>query len=248
MNLRAAFGLARSIAVYGMPWRQPSLRRHYRPLINPGDLVFDVGAHIGDRTLAFAALGANVVSCEPQPLPLAYLRWRSRGNPAVTVLGTAVGEQAGTAELAVSERNPTVSTLSRSWRESIGKKNQGFAKVAWNQSVEVPVTTLSALIETYGEPHFCKLDVEGHEAAVLAGLDRALPALSFEYVAGTLEVAHACIARLGQLGEYTFNVSQGERRHLEFAQWVSDEAMRNWLMANESQSSSGDIYAKRLGK
>lgn len=71
MNLRAALGLARSIAVYGMPWRQPSLRRHYRPLINPGDLVFDVGAHIGDRTLAFAALGAHVVACEPQPLPLA---------------------------------------------------------------------------------------------------------------------------------------------------------------------------------
>ena len=246
MNLRAAFGLARSIAVYGMPWRQPSLRRHYRPLINPGDLVFDVGAHIGDRTLTFAALGANVLAFEPQPLPLAYLRWRTRGNPAITVLGIAVGEQVGTAELAVSERNPTVSTLSRSWRESIGNKNQGFSKVAWNQSVQVPVTTLSALIETYGEPQFCKLDVEGHEAAVLAGLDRPLPALSFEYVAGTLEVAQACIARLGALGNYTFNVSLGESRRLALSEWVGDQAMQAWLVANESQSSSGDIYAKRI--
>lgn len=246
MNPRAAFGLARSIAVYGMPWRQPSLRRHYRPLIKPGDLVFDVGAHIGDRTLAFAALGANVVACEPQPLPLAYLRWRMRGKASVTVLATAVGEQSGTAELAVSENHPTVSTLSKPWRESVGKKNPGFSKVNWNQSVQVPVTTLSALIETYGEPHFCKLDVEGHEAAALAGLDRAVPALSFEYVAGTLEVAQTCIARLGALGEYVFNVSLGESRRLALPEWVSDQAMQEWLVANERQSSSGDIYAKRI--
>ena len=33
-----------------------------------------------------------------------------------------------------------------------------------NQAVEVGVTTLDRLIEEYGVPSFCKIDVEGFEA------------------------------------------------------------------------------------
>ena len=35
--------------------------------VRPGDLVFDVGAHVGDRIAAFRRLGARVVAVEPQP-------------------------------------------------------------------------------------------------------------------------------------------------------------------------------------
>lgn len=60
-------GLLRSLVTYWRPGRQRGLRRMYRPLVQPGDLVFDVGAHLGDRAAAFAALGARVVALEPQP-------------------------------------------------------------------------------------------------------------------------------------------------------------------------------------
>lgn len=245
-SVRAALGLAKSILVYGMPWRQPSLRRHYQPFIQSDDLVFDIGAHVGDRTLAFLHLGARVVACEPQPLPLAYLRWRFQRYPGVTVLDSAVGEAVGTAQLAVSESNPTVSSVAAGWRETITQENAGFAGVRWNHQIEVPVTTLSQLISAYGKPAFCKIDVEGHEAAVLAGLDQPIAALSFEFVPGSLSVASACVDRLSQLGDYVFNISYGERRKLEFPQWVGNHGILRWLESADQQKKSGDIYAKQI--
>ena len=61
-------GLARSLAIYhGIPLRQRRLRRLYGRFVGAGDLVFDIGAHAGNRVRAFAALGCQVVALEPQP-------------------------------------------------------------------------------------------------------------------------------------------------------------------------------------
>ncbi len=61
-------GLARSVAIYhAIPLRQRRLRRLYGHFVGAGDLVFDIGAHAGNRVRAFAALGCQVVAVEPQP-------------------------------------------------------------------------------------------------------------------------------------------------------------------------------------
>ena len=244
--MRRALGLLRSLVVYWRPGRQPGLRRLYAPFVGPGDLVFDVGAHVGDRTAAFAGLGARVVALEPQPHLARWLRRMVGGRPGVTVLEEAVGAEAGVAELAVSESNPTVSTLAHGWRERIGQANPTFRDVRWEASVEVPVTTLAALVAAHGEPRFCKIDVEGHEAAVLAGLDRPLEALSVEFVAGSLEVAAACVRRLEELGAYRYNAVAGEGRRFLFTEWMDAPGALAWLDAGAGDASSGDLYAWRV--
>ena len=63
-----ALGLARSLAIYhAIPLRQGRMRRFYAAFVGVGDLVFDIGAHAGNRARAFAALGCRVVALEPQP-------------------------------------------------------------------------------------------------------------------------------------------------------------------------------------
>ena len=237
-------GLVRSLIMYWRPGRQRGLRRLYRPLVGPGDLVFDVGAHLGDRSVAFAALGAHVVALEPQPRVAAWLRRLVRRNGRITVRAEAVGRSVGTAQLALSRRTPTVSTLAEGWRRKIPAANPTFRRVRWEERVEVPVTTLDTLIETYGLPRFCKIDVEGFEAEVLAGLTHPVPALSVEFVSGDLEVAVACVQRLNELGGYEFNAIRGEARRFVFDGWVTGERLFDWLDAGADGVSSGDVYAR----
>ncbi len=243
--LRRTAGIVRSLVIYWRPGRQKALRLLYAPFVVPDDLVFDVGAHLGDRTVAFADLGARVVALEPNPTLLPWLRRFAGRRPGVTIVDEAVGAAAGRAQLALSEATPTLSTLAAGWRERIVRDNPTFRRVRWDQEVEVAVTTLDDLIERFGEPGFCKIDVEGHEAAVLEGLSQPLAAVSFEFVAGTLDVAVACVRRLEALGAYDFNVVAGEERDFVHREWMSADAMVRWLEAGAGGGSSGDVYARR---
>lgn len=243
----AGLGILRSLVVYRRPGRQGALRRMYRPFVSPGDLVFDVGAHLGDRTAAFVALGARVVALEPQPAVRRWLQRLEGRSPAVVIRPEAVGPRKGTASLAVSRRHPTVSTLAHRWRAGIADRNAGFRGVDWDASVEVPVTTLDALVEEHGRPAFCKVDVEGFEAEVLAGLSTPLPALSVEFVGGSLEVAVACVERLESLASYRYNAVRGEGRRFVRDRWMEGREVLDWLEKAAEGIASGDLYARLPG-
>lgn len=238
-------GLARSLFVYWRPGRQRGLRRLYAPFVGPGDLVFDIGAHLGDRTAAFSALGARVVALEPQPDLVPWLRRLVGSRRGVTILPLAAGARPGTADLAVSRANPTLSTLADEWRSSIGRENPTFRGVRWEHTTPVSVTTLDALIEAHGEPTFCKVDVEGYEAEVLAGLSRPLETLSIEFVSGSLDVARQCVTRLQELADYEFNAVRGEERRFRWPDWVDATKIGAWLTDGADDISSGDLYARR---
>ena len=68
-GLRTARGIA-ALAAHLLRRRRRAARRWtqlYARFVKPGDLVFDIGAHVGDRVAAFRRLGARVVALEPQP-------------------------------------------------------------------------------------------------------------------------------------------------------------------------------------
>jgi len=246
--LQHAYGLARSAVIYHFnPLKRRRAREFYRQFMRPGGLCFDIGAHLGDRTLHFLALGARVVAVEPQPAPFAVLRALFGRNPRVVLVDLAVGAAAGEAELAIDPRNPTVASLSPEWRAQVARDPR-FAGIDWRETRRVGVTTLDALIAAHGLPDFCKIDVEGFEAAVLAGLNTPLPALSFEYIPAALEGALESLARLEMLGTYRYNRSPGESMRLSAAAWRSAAAMAEELRRLAPDAGSGDIYARLVGR
>lgn len=243
-QLNRWLGLGRSLVIYRRPGRERALRRLYSEFVGPGDLVFDIGAHLGDRSSAFAALGARVVAVEPQPQLLRWLKRLTRHQPGIVCLPLAVGRAPGSAQLALSFRNPTVASLDSRWRERLRTTIAGFRHVRWEDSITVPVTTLDELIRQYGSPRFCKIDVEGFEVEVLAGLSQPVPALSFEFVNGALDQALQCLEELDRLGRHEFNVIAGELRHFIWPSWRNPELLRQWLEGEAEGIASGDIYAR----
>lgn len=241
-KLSRAAGLARSLALYyGIPFRARRLARLYAPFLRPGALAFDIGAHAGNRVRAFRRLGARVVAVEPQPDFVRLLEALYGRDSQVAIVAAAVGAAPGEATLLVSERTPTVTTLSADWARRVGA-DPSFRGVSWSPGERVPVTTLDALVATHGRPDFVKLDVEGSEAQALAGLSAAVPALSFEYLAAARDVALGCVDRLAVIGAYEYNWSAGERQHLAAARWLEPDAIRTVL--RDLAAGSGDVYAR----
>ncbi|MFB9953437.1 FkbM family methyltransferase [Rhizobium puerariae] len=242
-DLSTSLGLARSLLIYyGQPWRRSSLKTFYAGLIEPGDLVFDIGAHAGSRSRTLLSLGAKVVALEPQPVFADFIM-RSFAGEELTLLRKAAGRKSGSVDLHISSRHPTVTSISSPWISKVGK-TPGFRTVVWDRIERVEMTTLDALIGDFGLPAFCKIDVEGAEADILAGLHHAIPLIAFEYIPAAMEIAEEAIGHLQILGAYRFNRVEGERHRFVHDDWIAADALLAELPELAGGALSGDIYAK----
>jgi FkbM family methyltransferase len=221
--------------------RHRSMCRFYAQFISPGDVCFDLGAHVGDRSNVFLQLGATVVAVEPQPQLASFLRRRFRHRSRLMLEECAVGREIGVAQLSIGTAT-TLSSLSVEWMERVTQSGR-FADNAWTHSVKVPVTTLDALIDRYGPPSFCKIDVEGFEEEVLAGLSQPIRTVSFEFTPECADVADRCIQALNGLGAHEFNISIGESMEFELADWVGAREIIE-AFRRVDRSTFGDIYAR----
>ena len=240
----ALSNLKRSLEVYyGDPARDAAMDRLYASFLKPGDLAFDIGSHVGDRIGAFRRRGARVVALEPQPDCAHVVREIYRDDDRVTLVESACGPKPGRLTLHINSANPTVTTASTDFVKAADGAG-GWEGQKWDRAIEVPVTTLDALIATYGRPAFVKIDVEGFEGDVLAGLSQPLPMLSFEFTTIQRDVAFACIGRLGHIGRYQFEVALGESQKLEIGRWISGDQMAQFIEQLPHEANSGDVYAK----
>jgi FkbM family methyltransferase len=222
--------------------RDAGLLGLYAQFVRPEDLCFDVGANVGNHTALLLELGARVVAVEPQAQCFRSLERRYGADPRVELVGDAVGARPGTAEMFLSDAH-TISSMSAGWMQSV-KESGRFGAHTWDAQVTVPLTTLDALIEAYGEPRFCKIDVEGYEAEVLAGLSRPLAAVTFEFTPEFVDGALACVRRLAELGPSLFNFSSGASGELALASWVGDEEIVRALRSLPRDAAFGDVYAR----
>lgn len=218
----------------------------YGRFMRAGDLCFDVGANLGSRVAVFRALGAKVIAVEPQEACIRHLRTRFGRDPDVTVLAVALGSTPGTAEMLVSQAR-SISSLSNDWVNAV-KSSGRFSAYSWHDTQTVPVSTLDRLILEVGEPRFCKIDVEGFEAEVLAGLSRPIDALSFEFTPEMPTTTFACVDRLSTIGLYEYNYDVNESMQLQLASWVGPDDIKRTLGAIKDHRLFGDVYARLIIK
>jgi membrane glycosyltransferase len=242
-TLRSLRGIARSLRIYyGSIERRDAMDRLYGMFIRPGDLVFDVGAHVGDHVACFRRLGARVVAVEPQPGLKRTLKLLYGRDRAVMIEPFAVAAGMGAVELKLNLHNPTVSTASTAFVAAAAGA-PAWKGERWTRSIEVEATTLDALIARHGSPAFIKLDIEGLEAEALSALSCPPRALSFEFTTIQPDVTAACIWRCATLGYATFNAALGEQQALVHSEWLNAEEIARWASRLPLSANSGDIYA-----
>jgi FkbM family methyltransferase len=227
-------------------WSPPLPPTHafYSQFVAPGDLVFDIGANLGNRTDIFLALGARVVAVEPQAEIAQSLRARLDGNPNLTVLECALSDRAGEAEMRVSNAH-TLSTLETGWIDAITSSGR-FAEYSWNETRTVTTRTLASLIDEFGVPAFCKIDVEGFEATVLSGLDRPVTACSLEFASERIPALGRCLDRLASLGAVECNYSEGEALTMSQDEWIGPAQLAAIVAKLPDELAWGDVYIRSL--
>ena len=224
-------------------WSETDDRRFefYRQFIARGDLVFDVGANVGNRAKIFSRLGAKVIAFEPQPYCLGILQEGFATDNAMAIVGKGLGETPGTVILNISDAH-TISSMSQDFMAATSKTGR-FGEMGWSKQIEVEVTTLDQAIAEYGIPRFVKIDVEGFELSVIRGLSTPVEALSFEFTPECMTTAARSIARLSEIGSYEFQLSLGENLQWVQLAWSNSNSILG-MLERVPMTSFGDIYAR----
>ena len=212
----------------------------YSGFLSPGDVVFDVGANVGYYADTFLALGAHVVAVEPNPALCGRLKQIAQRSNLV-IENCALGDKEGTAFFHVCS-DPGLSTLSNEWYEH-AKTSPIHGGAHWDEAVEVEVKTLDSLAAKYGVPAFVKIDVEGFEDHVLAGMSFRPNALSFEFHLALVNVALACLNHLRD--GYRFNYCLGLETKFRLASWVDASEIEKALVDVRTNEEYGDVYCRK---
>ncbi len=214
----------------------------YKQFINKGDLCFDIGANVGDRTQIFLELGANVFSVEPQESCCKNLKKRF-GNK-ITLIEKGVGSKEEVKDFYISNYSQ-VSSFSTEWIDNL--KRERFKDAEWNKKVQIEITTLDNIIPISKIPAFIKIDVEGFELEVLKGLSKPFKYLSFEFaVPDNLDNLIKCLLQLQNSHNNLYcNYAVLDNTFLELTNWISiDEMIQIVSEKKFSDNNAGDIYVK----
>lgn len=154
----------------------------YKKLINSiqfkTELIFDIGANVGNKSYLFSKLSNKVLAFEPSSKLCIILKHRFN-NSNVQVFNCALGSETTSLDYFEIEGNEGYSSLSQKHIETIVKE-RNISDLKSLESQKVKVEKVETYIKKFGTPIYIKIDVEGYEYEVIQGLQTVVPLISFE--------------------------------------------------------------------
>jgi FkbM family methyltransferase len=167
-------------------------------------VLYDVGAHFGIFSLAAAGFGGRAIAVDASPAAADMIAIQASLNKCT--------DRIQILRAAVSDANSAIDMLNS------GVFSDGYFKAtsqrAKSELTQVQAITIDQMALQFGPPTHIKVDVEGHEGAVLRGardtLSRFSPILFLELhnemVAGAGDNPYDTVNELDELRYETFTV------------------------------------------
>jgi FkbM family methyltransferase len=221
---------------------EPAELKFVQKFLRPGDVVLDVGAHVGIFSLVSASVvgkRGEVHAFEPVPANVAALERNVRLNGFDNVVAnrTAVGADEGEVVLGLPDVAP-----------DRGESSGMYTVAGRGRPVTAQVVTLDSYVDgSVGDRpiRLLKIDAEGSEPAVLAGLARRLASappsailfevnlesmrqqgFNLEDVLRPLRDARYRLYRWNGLGR--LKLFEGARAHADLSRAVSEQPSGFW--------------------
>lgn len=212
-----------------------------------GELIFDVGLNLGNKTKYLLYLGASVIGFEPQ---------KDCYDHALNNLGLysmlgkfkakniALSDSVGQADFYKSNQHVLSSMSTEFIKES---QKERFKGCNWDNKMTVETSTLDEQISEYGRPKYIKIDVEGFEYNVLKGLTSPVEYISIEFTPELYHNSEKCLDYLWDLsnGKCLFNYVYRENDHYLFEEWQDINNIKEYLSnVKDFMYEFGDIYIR----
>lgn len=139
-------------------------------MLEPGDVVFDCGANVGDVTAPLAETGATVHAFEPDPYAFGQLSKRVAGMENVILHNVAVGVTAGSVQLmraANFDDNPKGGSVKSTVIPGGRNINEAAGATIDVQMIALPEMIRAEAAKAGGRIAFLKMDIEGAELDLL---------------------------------------------------------------------------------
>ncbi len=131
-------------------------------------LIYDVGAHKGEDTEFYLKKGFSVIAKEAMPEFCGFLERKFANfvkEGQLKILNVAVSKIAGPIDFYIDEMMSIWGTTNLAWV----RRNELFGG-GKTRKIFVEARPLMDIIEEYGVPHYCKIDIEGNDLDALKSL------------------------------------------------------------------------------
>jgi FkbM family methyltransferase len=135
------------------------------------NLIFDIGANTGQDTAYYLSKGYRVIAVDASPDMIRQIKQQLAAyveSGQLELLNYAISEQDGEVLNFYLSENTDWHSLDKNISNRDGKLVD---------TIQVESITLSRLVEKYGIPHYCKIDIEGYDTVALTSLEtvQAIP-------------------------------------------------------------------------
>lgn len=217
----------------------------YRNFLNShpskNNLIFDVGANMGHKSIIFSRLAKKVVAFEPSEKLYTFLKNRFiKSN--VQLYNYALGSSVSELDFYLVENNEAYNSLNKKHIKTT-TAYRGIATLETVKRQKIKVEVVENFIIKYGVPKYIKIDVEGYEYEVLKGLKTLVPLLSFEAnLPEFLEESINSINYLDRLSLNRYNYNFANSNFFLNEEFISKEPAINFL--KNTQLEYVEIYVK----
>lgn len=171
-------------------------------------LIFDIGANIGNYTNTYNKDNNIIVSVEASPHTYNQLKDRFKHFNNITCLNYAICDE-NTDYVTFYDMNGVLSTLDRNWLSS--PESRFYGNIVNAKEIKVKPLSLDKLIDLYGIPDMCKIDVEGAEEKVINSLHHKIPIILFEWASEWKDSIIKCINMLDNLGYTRYHIQREDK-------------------------------------
>jgi FkbM family methyltransferase len=215
------------------------IKKFYSKLINKNELCFDIGANIGKKSEILLKIGANVMAFEPQKKCIPKLLLLKSKYKKFNFESLALDNKEGQKHLFLSNYSE-IATLSQSFVDIYKYKN-----VHWTGKETVKTITINEAIKQFGNPYYCKIDVEGYEYEILSILKYKIPLIEFEVVAGFQEKAIDLIKLLNEKNT-SFNYTLNEHPEFKCTPWVKIDEITKIIRFFPKRLIHANVFIKNI--